>query len=86
MPVVLLLAVLPMVLLQRRLVVLLLLLLAEELTAIRPAGRSLASTRQIWRALGALASRSNSGWYDLRCELALDHLVPDQIVLPDQIR
>ena len=60
MPVVLLLAVLPMVLLQRCLVVLLLLLLAEELTATCPAGRSLASTRQIWRALLPLASRSNS--------------------------
>ena len=60
MSVVLLLAVLPMVLLQRRLVVLLLLLLAEEMMAIRPAGRSLALTRQIWRALLPLASRSSS--------------------------
>ena len=60
MSVVLLLAVLPMVLLQRRLVVLLLLLLAEVLTAIRPSGGSLASTRQIWRALLPLAGRLGS--------------------------
>ena len=59
---VLLLAVLPMVLLLYRLVVLLLLLLAEDLqlTAVGPARRSLASTRQIWRALLPLTSRSNS--------------------------
>ena len=60
MSVVLLLAVLPMVLLLHRLVVLLLLLLAEHLAAIGPARGSLASRRQIWRALLPLASRSNS--------------------------
>ena len=59
MSVVLLLAVLPMVLLCR-LVVLLLLLLAEDLTARGPTRGSLASTRQIWRALLPLTSRSNS--------------------------
>jgi hypothetical protein len=58
--VVLLLAVLPRLLLRRRPVVLLLLLLAEDLTAIRPAGRSLASAPLIWTARAALASTSES--------------------------